>query len=373
MYRDTRHTRCEDVLVNREPRPDAAIAAAGDEASCGCTVRIGGRLLRPTVVFDTYWRFAAARQAVYLARLEGRPGPWTRDPILAGHRFTNCYRAADRVSQFLIRDVAYAGPMSDMDVVFRVLLFKMFNRIDTWQLLCKHLGEPTTANFDVSAYDAVLTRSFERGRRLYSAAYVVPPPRLGAERKHTNHLLLLARMLADGLPNALASSTDMAEAFRLLRGYPAIGDFLAYQFLIDINYTPVTNFSEMDFVVPGPGARDGIRKCFGAESDGIEAEVIAYMARTQHEHFERLGLVFPGLFGRPLQLIDCQNLFCEVDKYARVAHPAVSGLSGRTRIKQRYRPIPTPVPAWFPPKWGLNEQVQATLDQSRLHEVGIKV
>ncbi|WP_267883292.1 nucleotide kinase domain-containing protein, partial [Streptomyces sp. NRRL S-37] len=93
-------------------------------------------------------------------------------------------------------------------------------------------------------------------------------------------------------------------------------------------------FSEMDFVVAGPGARDGIRKCFGPAADGIEADVIRYMADTQDEHFARLGLAFAGLRGRPLQLIDCQNLFCEVDKYARVAHPDIAGISGRSRIKQ---------------------------------------
>jgi alpha-glutamyl/putrescinyl thymine pyrophosphorylase clade 1 len=358
---------------NIDQHPAMSAASVFDETSHTRTVWIGGRLLRPTVVFDTYWRFAAARQAIYLARLHGLPEPWTTDPILAGHRFTNCFRAADRVSQFLIREVAYGGPATVEDVVFRVLLFKMFNRIGTWQLLRQHLGEPTAADFDVRAYDAVLTHYFAQGRRLYSAAYVVPPPRLGAERKHTNHLLLLAHMLDDGLPEALASSADMADTFQLLRSYPAIGDFLAYQFLIDVNYTPVTEFSEMDFVVPGPGARDGIRKCFGSNSDGIEAEIIAYMARTQQDHFERLGLTFPGLFGRPLHLIDCQNLFCEVDKYARVAHPAVSGLSGRSRIKQRFRPVSTPVSAWFPPKWGLNERVDVSSRQDILQLVGLPV
>jgi hypothetical protein len=68
----------------------------------------------------------------------------------------------------------------------------------------------------------------------------------------------------------------------------------------------------------------------------------------------RLGLRFSGLRGRPLQLIDCQNLFCEADKYARAVHPEVCGISGRTRIKQSYRQDITPLSAWFPPKWGLN-------------------
>jgi alpha-glutamyl/putrescinyl thymine pyrophosphorylase clade 1 len=77
------------------------------------------------------------------------------------------------------------------------------------------------------------------------------------------------------------------------------------------------------------------------------------MSATQREHCGRLGLTFTGLFGRPLQLIDCQNLFCEVDKYARVVHPGIAGYSGRTRIKQKFRAVTDPVPAWFPPKWGI--------------------
>ena len=147
----------------------------------------------------------------------------------------------------------------------------------------------------------------------------------------------------------------MEHAFEILRGYPAIGDFLAYQFLIDINYTTILNFSENDFVMPGPGARDGIRKCFGPAATGIESEVIRYMADSQDEHFARLGLSFHGLRGRRPQLIDCQNLFCEVDKYARVAYPDVAGISGRSRIKQRYTSLPEPLSAWFPPKWGIND------------------
>ncbi len=325
-------------------------------------VRIGGRLLQPTPVFDTYWRFAAARHAMYLARLAGDSGPWTRDPILAEHRFTNCYRAADRVSQFLIREVAYQGSQDPTELIFRVLLFKLFNRVETYQMLQRSLGTPTAATFDVDTYDEVLGSAFARGSRLYSAAYVIPPPRLGAERKHTNHLRLLRHLLDEEVPEAIAASRTMGGAFAVLRELPAMGDFLAYQFLIDVNYSTAVDFSEMDFVVPGPGARDGIRKCFGSRSDGIEAEVIAYMAATQRDHFERLGLDFPGLFGRPLQLIDCQNLFCEVDKYARVAHPNIRGLSGRTRIKQKFSPVSTPVPAWFPPKWGLNDHIPAAGD-----------
>ena len=75
------------------------------------------------------------------------------------------------------------------------------------------------------------------------------------------------------------------------------------------------------------------------------------MADIQDQQFARLGLRFRSLWGRPLQLIDCQNLFCEVSKYARCAHPDVGGLAGRTRIKQKYRMDPRALRYWFPPKW----------------------
>jgi hypothetical protein len=317
-------------------------------------VRVAGRVLQPTPVFDTYWRFASARQAVYEARLAGRARPWTQDPILAGHRFTNCFRAADRVSQTLIGDVIYQGPQEWEDVFFRTLLFKIFNKESTWQLLNRELGEVRWQTFDYRSYDRVLSAAFGRGERLYSAAYIVPPPQLGEDRKHRNHLRLLELMMATGAPGRVLEAATMRQAYEVLLGYPALGPFLAYQFTIDLNYAPQLAFSEMDFVMPGPGARDGIRKCFGSAADGIEADVIGYMAASQDEHFARLGLPFAGLRGRPLQLIDCQNLFCEVDKYARVAHPEIAGISGRSRIKQAYRQDAAPLRAWFPPKWGLN-------------------
>lgn len=356
----TPHSETRPGLAGREMTSQLNLFGAAEPAYrrdrqvLELSVSVGGRILPTSPVFDTYWAFAAKRQALYEARQAGVKGPWTDDPILRHFRFTNCYRATDRVSQFLLTRVAYRGPQDDRNLVFRTLLFKMFNKIATWELLEESLGEITWETYDVAAYDAVLSRAFREGRRIYSAAYVVPPPALGASRKHSNHLLLIRHMIEDGVHKRLVDAASMEHAFAVLREYPAIGDFLAYQFLIDINYTRALDFSENDFVMPGPGARDGIRKCFGAAASGIESLVIRYMADSQEEHFSRLGLSFGGLRGRPLQLIDCQNLFCEVDKYARVAHPEVAGISGRSRIKQRYTVFPEPLSAWFPPKWGIN-------------------
>lgn len=312
-----------------------------------------GRVLKTTPVFDTYWRFAAERQEVFMRRVLGSAPPWTEDPILSGHRFTNTYRASDRVSQYLIRHVIYDGSQKPEEVLFRTVLFKLFNKIETWETLRTKLGELSWREFSFEGYAKVLDRLLDDGERVYSAAYIMPSPAFGSPRKHRNHLRLVEHMMADGAPRKLAKVGSLRGAFELLRGYPSLGDFLAFQFAIDVNYSELTDFSEMEFVVAGPGARDGISKCFRDTAGLTEAEIIQVMAERAGLEFERLGKKFESLWGRSLQLIDCQNVFCEVGKYARVAHPDIEGESGRTRIKQKFVPRSTPVPQWYPPKWGL--------------------
>jgi hypothetical protein len=312
-----------------------------------------GRVLKATPVFDTYWQFAAKRQDLFMRRLIGAPPPWTDDPVLGTHRFTNAYRATDRVSQYLIRHVLYEGKQTTEEIFFRALLFKLFNRIETWEELTAKLRAPAWKNFSFERYARVLDAVLARGETLYSAAYIMPSPSFGNARKHRNHLRLLEHMMRDGAPRRVARARSLQEIFELLRGYPSLGNFLAFQFAIDLNYSETSNFSEMEFVVAGPGACDGIRKCFKDTAALTEPDVIRVVTELAASEFERLHLSFQTLWGRPLQLVDCQNLFCEVDKYARVVHPEYKGASGRTRIKQRFVPKGDPLPQWYPPKWGL--------------------
>ena len=313
-------------------------------------------------VYESYWRFAAERQDIFFRRTRGEAQPWTSNAVLTTYKFTNAYRASDRASQYLIRHVIYRAdlPSSPREVFFRILLFKLFNKIETWELLERSLGPITFEDYRFARYDEALVRAMRDGRRIYSAAYIMPPgsSAFGRPAKHQNHLLLLERMMEDRLPEQLAQTRTMQEGFEKLRAYPTIGDFLAYQFITDINYSEIIDFSEMDFVVPGPGARDGLRKCFADRGGLNEPELIRLMANLQEQEFKRLGLDFKSLWGRRLQLIDCQNLFCEVDKYARVAHPQIAGRTGRTRIKQKFEPTPTPIELFYPPKWKLNEKMR---------------
>ena len=318
---------------------------------------------KTTTVYDSYWRFATERQRIFYRRILGQPGPWTDHPVLCTYKFTNAYRASDRVSQFLIRHVIYRDdlPRTPAEVVFRIVLFKLFNKIETWQLLERSLGSLSFETYRFDDYDRILSQAMSKGTRIYSAAYIMPPGSgaFGRKAKHQNNLKLLEFMMSERLPDRLAAARTMQEGFEILRAFPTIGDFLAYQFITDINYSEVIDFSEMDFVIPGPGARDGLRKCF-ADTGGLsDAELIRLMADRQQNECARLGLEFPTLWGRTLQLIDCQNLFCEIDKFARAVHPEVIGRTGRTRIKQKFVADGRRIEFWYPPKWGINDRIAA--------------
>lgn len=320
--------------------------------------------LAPSIVYDSYWRFAAERHAIFERRLAGAEAPWTDDPILQNFRFTNVFRAVDRVSQYLIREIQYRSDRSQepTEVFFRTILFKLFNKIETWELLERQVGLLSWRAVDLNKLSAALDHALACGRRVYSAAYIMPPPNLGHVRKHANHLALLAMMMGQGLPEQITKARSLSEVYDLLKAYPGLGSFLAFQYAIDLNYSNILQFKESDFVIAGPGALDGIAKCFQSSQGWTAAEIIFHMVERQHMEFERLNLSFNGLFGRPLQPIDCQNIFCEISKYARVAHPDVPGNLSRKRIKQTFGPAErSPLEVLFlPPRWALSIPLQRT-------------
>ena len=143
----------------------------------------------------------------------------------------------------------------------------------------------------------------------------------------------------------------MEEGFNIIKSYPLIGNFMAYQLVTDINYSDVVNWKEDEFTVAGPGSLRGIKKCFVDKGKMSNEDIIRYMYEHQDEEFKRLGLDFKRIGNRPLQLIDCQNIFCELDKYCRQALPNLK--SNRTKIKKKYMAKKDKINYVYPIKWDL--------------------
>ena len=306
-------------------------------------------------VYDLYWYFACERQNIFIKKLNGEPAPWTKDLILQEYKFCNSYRVNDRVSQYLLKNVIYNGKSySNEDMLFRILLFKLFNKESTWELLLNNFEDINLKNFNFNEYSSVLEKAISNGIKIYNDAYISCANKaFGYDRKHDNHLALLNKMFnGDKMQNKIVRCKTMEEAFNIIKSYPLIGNFMAYQLVTDINYSEVVNWKEDEFTVAGPGSLRGIKKCFIDKGKMSNEDIIKYMYEHQDEEFNRLGFDFKRIGNRPLQLIDCQNIFCELDKYCRQALPELK--SNRTKIKKRYIQKGEKINYIYPPKWDIN-------------------
>ena len=308
------------------------------------------KIIKRKEIYDLYWYFAYARQNIFWNKINNVI-PLSNNKIFNEYKFCNAYRVNDRISQYELHNVIYNGKKYSKDtMIFRIILFKLFNKESTWELLLNNLGDITLDNFNFKKYSDILNNAFLNGITLYNDAYISCATKVyGYDRKHDNHLMLLQKMfIEDKIQNKLIQSQNMEQAFNIIKTYPLIGDFMAYQLVTDLNYSDVFNFSEHEFTIVGPGSKRGIKKCFISIGNYTENEIIKYMYENQEKNFKRLNLDFKKIGNRPLQYIDCQNIFCELDRYCRVAYPNLK--SNRTKIKKKYSPKKDKIDYLYPPK-----------------------
>jgi len=306
-------------------------------------------------IYDTYWKFATERQNIFFKKLNGDSPQYTKDPILQEYKFCNAYRASDRVSQFLIKNVIYSKKFCEEDLLLRIVLFRLLNKIETWEKLEQEMGEVTLQTFNVQRYDETLTK-IKKVQPIYGNAFILCATKsFGYDKKHQNHLALLTHVFKTQYKNKILNSKTLKNLFENLRELPLLGNFMAYQLAIDLNYSELFDFDEDDFTMAGPGAERGIKKCFSSLNGKSREYVIKYMVDNQEKEFKRLGLNFKSLWGRPLKAIDCQGLFCETDKYCRQKFPNLK--SNRKKIKAKYKPNTKPISYFYPPKWEINQKI----------------
>ena len=146
-------------------------------------------------VLQNYFYFIQERMNIFWRRCDGCDS-LTEDPILKEYKFTNVYRACDRVSQFLIRNVIYGDidKYSEEDVLLRILFFKVFNKIETWNYLCE-LTDITVDTFNVVKLSEALAIR-QQTYPIFSNAYMMTGSYSGYQGINTKHQVWL-QMIED--------------------------------------------------------------------------------------------------------------------------------------------------------------------------------
>lgn len=285
---------------------------------------------------------------------------WTSDSILRTYKFTNVYRATDRVSQYLIRNVIYKDieRYTPEDVLLRIIVFKIFNKIETWEYLGSVLCNPITRDsFNPHEISILLTQR-QAEYPIFSNAYMMTGSHKDYDylpTKHEKWLTMVKKEIVDGgVLKEILKASSMEKVYEKLLGCSFLGGFLAYQYAIDLNYSPYLNFSENSFVKAGIGAIRGIKKCFESYGSCYE-DAIHFVQDNFHELQRKYGFNdFRPLSGHEPTLIDLQNCFCETDKYLRAKMPELK--VDNVRIKQKYKESSQKIQFYFPPKWGVKTE-----------------
>src|SRR5260370_14716331 len=152
-------------------------------------------------------------------RVAGEPCPWTDDPILREFKFCNVFRAADRVSQYMIRDVCYyAESCTDEDRLFQIVAFRTFSKTATWRTARDFLGRyPVLDDLADGAFTRALEHARTRNGGLYTGAFILcATDAYGQSAKHRNHLELFRHMfLHDQLGAKLLEAKWLPQVYDL--------------------------------------------------------------------------------------------------------------------------------------------------------------
>jgi len=285
---------------------------------------------------------------------------WTEDKLLSKYKFTNVYRCLDRVSQYLLKEVIYNGKTySKEDMLFRILIFKIFNKIETFEYLQKEYGEIVIETFNFDEWSKYLSNSpFPIWGNAYIMNAVSYP---NTKIKHEKFFYSIQDYIfKKDYIHKIIDSKSLKEVYNILRLIPMWGDFIAYQYSIDLNYSEVINFGENDFVKVGLGAQRFIDKAFvfDKKQKEIYEDIVKWIAdnidslREKYSNKFNKNLFFKALPGRKPTLIDYQNCCCESDKYTRGLGLNVGTSVEGKRIKCNFVENSNKIDYIFPPKWG---------------------
>jgi len=288
---------------------------------------------------DLFWKFIFQRHMIWYKRFKlEQPAPWTDDPILKEYKFTNVYRELDRGTLFLIDNILGKGtPMED---VFNIIIYRMFNRISTYQLvgyqnIYARSGTPDNPVWSWKHYECfdIWRCAMVKGQPLYTDAHMVCAYEHFPGKDKLERFEYIFKGVFKGLPalmNIIKKAKSLEVIHKALTKFPGIGPFLAYEIAVDISYAKWNNLSEDEWVNPGPGCQRGLKFIFEGLPTGDCDGMIRVLRFIQKREFKRLNLPFDSIayLGRDLTLRNIEHCLCECFKYFKALNE-----TGRPRNK----------------------------------------
>ncbi len=271
---------------------------------------------------DGFLTFALERYAILERRRSGQPFPWTDDPILRDHRFTNVFRDDDTVTQFIH---TWVDARDDVGLLKDLTYARLCNEPST-MLATGRLSDP---GFDPVAFIAVIdcigggkTKAKVNKNPVWRGPYQVAGAfklRLGypyREQLIAYHVPKIAGKLAEVI-RAQRGQSDLKpylDALGAVWGYR--NDTVFVQVLLDLA-------SLRPDLVPST--------CRVPPSSGVEPLCVA-LGITQDDLVTEAQRLWNERHPRRMELKDAEHALCEWRKYIVWKH-GLSKRPNRYRVK----------------------------------------
>lgn len=285
-----------------------------------------------------FWYWINERHRINIKRTEGKSFPWTKDKILLEYKFTNVYRQLDRVTQAwedrFVRLLGRGRNLSDGDLLFQCLMFRIFNWPETYDALYFNLR--TEWNMK-KAVEILRVRKEEDHEQIFTGAYIVT----GSGSSLPKHETICAALqeawkMRDKIAKRIRNGRSLREAVEALQEIPTVGPFVAYEIACDLRFTRLLadSLDRNSWANPGPGAKRGIHRLItgskkwdrGKKPDYVE--VMRTLFKEKGRYLEEHVLSEKRY---PFEMREIEHSLCEFDKYMRVKN-------GEGRPRSRYRP-----------------------------------
>jgi hypothetical protein len=214
------------------------------------------------------------------------------------------------------------------DILFRVLIYRMFNEPRTYEYLRKLI---------VNGYNGrkaaeILDRKRDAGITVFRGAWMTSGANVVGSKAKA-YCLEMDRVYKhrEDIWERVKDAGSMEAAWRVICELKWFGGFSAYQVVLDLSYITGIRSLWPDYdmwVYPGPGAKMGLMWLMGKNpirrkgagerpSEKVCSRLIYHLRDKQDDYFKKFKYKFRRWEDKPLDLHNIEYSLCEANKYFR--------------------------------------------------------
>jgi hypothetical protein len=248
--------------------------------------------------------------------VHGDPHPWTDDPILSTYRFC-CVRREDDRGTIWIRKNIRERFAEHPHLWFMLCIGRQINWPETLDNLINSYAWPSENGFDPKEIADILNGRKAERKKIYTGAYMISAPSTKGADKQAYIAEIVCGALwerRDYFAKHFAGSSTLQRTHELITRSNGWGQFMAYQAVVDMRFTPLLDKTEdiSTWAAAGPGTLRGLNRLHGRVTDAVISQGQALVEmRAIYKVVQQETAV-------AMDFSDVPNILCETDKYLRV-------------------------------------------------------